>query len=104
MSETRVVLPDRAEMIKRLIRVSDDAHLQERFYPILLKSAGRELVPAGIVMMLTLAIHDYTENLPPVIASLLYMKADDFIDALVDNFEVSQQAKGFFKEALDQPS
>jgi hypothetical protein len=51
-------------------------------------------------MMLALAIHDCTEGLPPMIASLLYVQVPDFIDALVDDKEVAREAKTFLQEAL----
>ena len=66
MNKKTVTLPDRDEMLKRLLKVSNDSHAQERFYPILLQSAGRVLVAQGVVMMLALAIHDYTEGMPPM--------------------------------------
>ena len=100
MSEKVITLPNRDEMLERLVKVSDNSHLQERFYPILLKQAGQERVAQGIVMMLALAIHDYVEGMPPVMANLMYMQAPDFIDALVSDPETAKEAKGFLKEAL----
>lgn len=58
MAEKRITLPDHEEMLRRLVAVDDNDHLQERFYPILLQSAGRQLVGQGVVMMFTLAISD----------------------------------------------
>src|SRR3989338_1204034 len=95
-----IALPNREEMLARLIKVSDNSHLQERFYPILLKAAGQERVPQGIVMMLALAIHDYTEGMPPMMANLMYMQAPGFIDALVTDPEAAQEAKGLLQEVL----
>jgi hypothetical protein len=51
-------LPNKDEMLARLIAVDDNSHLQQKFYPRLLKNAGTVKVPMGVVMMLTLAIHD----------------------------------------------
>jgi hypothetical protein len=95
-----IVLPDHEEMITRLIKVDDNPHLQERFYPILLKAAGQKRVPQGIVMMLALAIHDYTEGMPPMMASLMYMKAPDFIDALINDTVVAEETKKLLQSAL----
>ncbi|MEX2145048.1 MAG: hypothetical protein WD712_01590 [Candidatus Spechtbacterales bacterium] len=100
MSEKVITLPNRDEILARLVKVSDNSHLQERFYPILLKQAGQELVAQGIVMMLVLAIHDYVEGMPPVMANLMYMEAPGFIDALVSDPETAEEAKSFLKEAL----
>src|SRR3989344_5470785 len=100
MSEKIITLPNREEMLQRLLKVNDDSHAQEKFYPILLAEAGRELVAQGVVMMLALAIHDYTEGLPPVMVSLMYMHAPRFIDALVDDVETAKEAKDFLQAAL----
>ena len=93
MIEKVITLPNRDEMLERLLKVSDNSHLQERFYPILLKQAGQERVLQGIVMMLALAIHDYVEGMPPVMANLMYMQAPDFIDALVSDAETAKESK-----------
>jgi hypothetical protein len=99
-----VTLPNRDEMLKRLVSVSDESHFQERFYPILLRSANRELVAGGVVMMFTLAIHDYTKGMPPMMANLVYMYVPRFIDALVDDKQVASDAKKFLQEAIDATS
>lgn len=96
-----ITLPDRDDMLKRLLEVSDSSHLQERFYPILLEQAGQELVtPEGIAMMLALAIHDYLNGLPLIIASQMYMQVPDFIDALVSDAEIAKEAKSLMREIL----
>lgn len=100
MSGKVITLPNREDMLQRLLEVNDDSHAQERFYPILLQSAGQERVAQGIVMMLALAIHDYTEGLPPMMVNLMYMQAPQFIDVLVDDTEVAEQAKAFLQKAL----
>ena len=99
-NEKIIALPGREEMLARLVNANNESHLQERFYPILLKSAGQERAPQGIVMMLALAIHDYTEGMPPMMKNLMYMQAPDFIDALVTGPEAAQTAKGLLQEAL----
>lgn len=100
VNEKVVTLPNREEMLANLIKVKGDPHLQENFYPILLKQAGQERVSRGIVMMLMLAIYDYTKGMPPVIANIMYMQAPDFIDALVSDPEVKKEAKSFLQQAL----
>src|SRR3989344_4313266 len=100
MSEKVITLPNREEILQRLLWVSDDSDMQERFYPILLKSAGQKRVAQGVVMMLALAIYDYVEGMPPVVANLMYIQAPQFIEALVDDPKVAEQAKTFLQEAL----
>lgn len=96
-----VTLPKRDEMLRRLVSVSDESHFQERFYPILLQSAERELVAQGVVMMFSLAIYDYTKGMPPMMSGLVYMYVPKFIDVLVDDKEVASEAKKFLQEAID---
>lgn len=105
MAKDAVVrMPNREEMLRRLVSVSDESHFQERFYPILLRSADRELVAQGIVMMFALAIHDYTQGMPPMMAGLVYMYVPQFIDALVDDKQIASDAKKFLQEAVDATS
>jgi hypothetical protein len=104
MNEKTITLPDREDMLKRLLGVCDMSHMEERFYPILLKNAGQERVASGVVMMLALAIHDYTEGMPAMMSGLIYMEAPNFIDALVDDKEVAEQAKTFLQQVLSKSS
>jgi uncharacterized membrane-anchored protein YjiN (DUF445 family) len=100
MNKKKVTLPDRDEMLKRLLKVSSDPHAQNRFYPILLQSAGQELVAHGVVMMIVLAIYDYTNNMSPAMSNLMYMQAPRIIEALVDDEEIATEAKSFLEEIL----
>jgi len=100
MNDKVITLPNHEEMLQRLLKVDGNPHLQERFYPILLKSAGQERVAQSVVLMLALAIHDYVKGMPSVMTDLMYMQAPQFIDALVDNPEVAEQTKTFLQEAL----
>lgn len=102
MNEKTITLPNRDEMLQRLLKVNDISHLQERFYPILLKSAGQERVAQGVVLMLMLAIHDYIKGMPKVMEGVMCMQAPQFIDALVEDHEVAEQAKQFLQESLSQ--
>ncbi|OGJ01311.1 hypothetical protein A3I95_02330 [Candidatus Nomurabacteria bacterium RIFCSPLOWO2_02_FULL_44_12] len=89
-------------MLKRLLSVSNEPHFQERFYPILLESAGGELRAPGVVVMFALAIHDYTEGMPPMIEQSVYMMVPRFVDALIDDKEVAKQAKDFLASATSR--
>lgn len=100
MNDKVITLPNHEEMLGRLLKISDETHLKEGLYPILLESAGQTRVAGGVVITLALAIHDYTEGLPPAMANLLYKQVPDFIDALIDDKEVAEQAKKFFQEAI----
>jgi len=96
MNEKVAILPNRDEMFGRLVRVSDEQHLQDCFYPILLRQAGQGREALGVVMMLTLAIRDYTKDMPSMVG-LLNGMAPDFIDALIVDPEIAAEAKRFLR-------
>ncbi|HRY22324.1 MAG TPA: hypothetical protein P5311_00975 [Candidatus Dojkabacteria bacterium] len=98
MNDKVITLPDADDMLHRLIEVDDINHLQERFYPLLLRNAGEEKVATGVVMMITLAIHDYSEGMPPMIQGLMSMNMENYLKALIDDEEVLQEAIEFFQE------
>lgn len=100
MSEKTIVLPSREDMLLSLIAVRDNGHYQQKFYPILLQDAGQRLCAQGIVMMFAIAIFDYTQGMPPVLADIVYMDVPKFIDAIVDDQEVAKEAKNFLAKAL----
>lgn len=88
-----MTLPDREEMMARLLRVNNDPHLEERLYPILLEHALQEKNGVGVVMMLTLAIADYSQHMPPVIHQLVMIQLEDFVRALIDDESILADAK-----------
>ena len=63
-------------------------------------NAGEEKVAQGVVMLLALAIHDYTDGMPPMMSNVMYMSAPQYIDALVTDPEVAEAAKAFLSEVL----
>ena len=96
--ETLITLPDAETMMARLKEVSDESHCVGRFYPLLTKEAGQERVPMGIVMMLQLAIHDYTEGMPPMMVAVLNMNMERYIDALVLDESAAAETKAHWAE------
>lgn len=100
MNDKVITLPNREEMLKRLLEVKCSSFTQQKFYPILLESAGEKKDAVEVVSMLALAIDDYTEGLPPMISYLMYRQANHFIDALINDAEVAQQARDFLQGAL----
>lgn len=100
MTDKMFNLPSEDEMLQCLLEVDDDSHLQERFYPKLLKQAGQQKVAMGVVMLLQIAIHDYTEGMPASMGAIMNMRMPDFIDALVPDEEVAKEAKAFFEQTM----
>jgi len=99
-----VTLPSAEEIMSRLSKVEMGAndYMAERFYPLIAQEGGRELVAQGVVMMLTLKIHDFmSSGYPPVMTGILHMYVPQLIDALVDDKDVAEEAKRFHQEAMD---
>ena len=99
MPDKTFTLPSKDKMLQRLLKVDDNNHFRERFYPKLLREAGSEKVAIGVVMLLQLAIYDYTEGMPPAMGAIMNMRMPDFIDALCPNEEAAKEAKAFFEQA-----
>ncbi len=101
-TKKRITLPEREEMLRRLVAANDEPHYQEGLYPLLLKNAGQQRIAGGVVTMFALAIADYTKDMPGTMRSLVFMSVPDLIDALVDDKEVADEAKAFLAKALDR--
>lgn len=99
MPNKTFTLSSKDEMLKRLLKVDNNAHFQQKFYPKLLKEAGSEKVAMGVVMLLQLAIYDYTEGMPASMGVIMNMRMPDFIDALCPDEESAKEAKSFFEQA-----
>lgn len=85
-------------MLTRLLKVNGENHLQERFYPILLKNAGSQKVAQGVVLLIQLAIYDYLQGLPPMMEPIMQMMVPDLIKALIDDEGVASEAQRFYEE------
>ncbi len=99
--KTRITLPDAETIMSRLKAVNDSSHCVQKFYPLLAKNGGEERVPMGIVMMLQLAIHDYTEGMPPMVVAVLNMNMERYIDALVPDEAAAAEAKAHWAEVRE---
>jgi hypothetical protein len=97
-----VVLPERDEMLKRLLVVDDDLHLQTNLYLLLLDLAGQRFDHEGIVLKILMAVKTYTQSLPPAMYQMVLDKVPHFIDVLVDDKEVAQAAKDYLATARKQ--
>ena len=98
-----ITLPNAQGIMERLQKVDMGAneYMAERFYPMVSQEAGHELIAQGVVMMLTLKIHNFmTQGYPPAMEVIMQMYVPQFIDALVDDKEVAEAAKVFHKGAF----
>lgn len=85
-------LPDADEITRRLTAVEDEPHLVANFYPLVASKGGRSINGMGVVLMLVLAIEDYSVGLPPFMKGLLQANLRSYIEALVDDDEVKADA------------
>jgi len=92
-------LPGRHAMWRRLLTVNKNPHMQQHLYPSLLKDAGTEKVPQGVVLMLQIAFEEYTQGLPSIVGRILNEDMDKFIGALVPDAKMAAQAKEFWEQA-----
>lgn len=58
MASANIVMPDRADLARRLRMVDGGEHLP-RFYDKILKQAGRTLNGGGVAVSLTVAVEEY---------------------------------------------
>ncbi|MGV9884472.1 hypothetical protein [Streptomyces sp. NPDC003006] len=87
MSSVTVALPDRAELARRLRAVDDDPHIVDQFQSKLLHKAGQQLSSTGVAVALSLAFEEYRQeqDLPPVIATVLFRQLADYALAIIDD-------------------
>lgn len=90
-------LPSRQTMLERLLRVSSEPHLVQHFYPRLLSNAGTTKQPLGVIMLLELAIIDYTEGIP-VMYRVMHTRMESLIWALVIDEDARQETLQQYRE------
>jgi len=94
---------DASTMLEKLVAANPISHLRERFYPKLLKVAGHRMNGAGVLLTVQLAICDYTDGMPPLMARMMEHDIDSFVDAMTDDEDVRQDAKRVrYLAALEQ--
>lgn len=93
-------IPNREELLNRLVEVNNDSHLVADFSPHLLKYAGSQKNGMGVVMAFELALADFLQGYPPIIGNALRVDMDRYIDALMPNELVAADAKAFRAEVV----
>lgn len=95
-----VKLPYYEEMLRRLLEVSHDRHLQKNFFPILLVHNEQYYSPEGVVLIIRNAIDVFTKSLPSLRLYMIQMMPQ-LIEALIPNEIAAKEAKNYaFKESL----
>jgi hypothetical protein len=100
--ERTVVVCERGELLKRLIAVDSESHLQNGLYPRLLELfAGQEKDAIGLVIGLNLALTDYYDDLGVTPGSsearahdlVFELMFPRYLEAISSNDEVTAEAK-----------
>ena len=92
-NEKVIILPNKEEMRKRLLKVDDNPYLIEQLYPLLIKHAGEGKDTEGIALMMELASYNVDKVVPPTVLMLMRMRFPKIVDALVDDPKIAEDAK-----------
>lgn len=99
MHHNPITLPSKEVLYERLLQVDEDIHFQMHLYPKILKSAGHQKTAMSVVLLLRIAINECAGGVPLIEASML-IRMPEFIDALVLDKEVSEEAKDYFGKEM----
>lgn len=98
MAMKKCILPSREVMLARLFTVNDSEPVKQRLYPKLLEHAGEERIVVWIVVILQLALYEYTRGMPTDEADALHEEMPRFIKALAPNEETAKEAMEFWDQ------
>jgi hypothetical protein len=93
MKDEKILLPNRKEMLQRLMNVNSSTHLLEDFYPTILKNAGQEKTVKDLIVIILTAIDIYSENLATIAKDFILEQLPRFVEVLIDDKELAQKAK-----------
>jgi len=98
VNEIPIVLPGQDELRERLEQVFTEPRERQWLIPVLLDQLGEGTTYAtAVVFAFALAVTGYTSSMPmpASVEDLLMEKADQFIDAVVDDEAARAEAKEF---------
>ncbi|MFH1656196.1 MAG: hypothetical protein ABH956_00275 [Candidatus Nealsonbacteria bacterium] len=102
IEERFITLPDRQEMLRRLMEVSDYSHRKKYCYPFFLRFAGLRCSALKVVIIFKRIVRTYTSGMLSVtahyVSESMYAQSSEYMDALIDNKEIAQEAKTFLRE------
>lgn len=67
----------------RLVALNQGAHADNDLHRRIAKLGGTRKAPAGVVLGIQLAMHDYCEGMPRAMSAILQMSVPDYIAAVV---------------------
>ena len=97
-----VKMPDGDEMFRRLQSVDKWPTLMNNCYPVMLQAAGQSLNSHGVVLMLLSGISELDGKVDKRVSAPLYNMIPQFIDVLVDDDNIREEAKQYWDSLLDQ--
>lgn len=101
MDQKVIVLPEAEDMLRRLREVYDDPEIERGLYPRFVQYSGDEVcIPGTIARMFIWSIVDYVwdNDYPDVMIGLVNTLVPAWIDAVVDDRAMAEQAKAVHKE------
>jgi len=99
MYHNTIALPSKTTLLERLLQVDEDVNFQMLLYPKILESAGQQKTAMRVVLLLRIAINDYAGGAPLIEASVL-VRMHEFIDALILDKGVAEEAKMYFEKEM----
>jgi len=100
-TEVIVTLPNKVEMMKRLITVSDNSDFQKRLYPLFLDGAGRKVHQETVIYAITCSIKEYSDGNSSIEKSTFELMSK-FIEAIVADESISAQIVKYWKDFLEE--
>jgi len=99
-------LPDEEKMMKRLLEMGANQYLRTQFFPLLTRHAGEEVTVLGVIELLKAAIEEFVQKTIPdemadSIKRLMYVSAEWFARALIDDGAVVAEIKKHFLHIID---
>jgi hypothetical protein len=85
-------MPTESQLRVRVQSVIGDEYTVQNFFPHLVKNLNPQLNGMGVVLGVSLAIHDYTQSLPPMFGRLMQVYFKPLVVALIDDEQVKADA------------
>ena len=97
-----ITLPERNEMLTRLLKVNINDHLKEHIHPRFLKKAGAKMVVIDVVSFIQKNMYDYTRGMTFEASAKIHKLMFAFIDALILDEEDVREAKEFLSITIEE--
>ena len=99
MSHHTIILPQKTQLLSRLMRVADSVSIGRELYPLLLAHAGSEQTPESVVELLKRAIEDYAKDRRHrrrTWVKIAITRIPLYLNALIPDQEAAREARTIF--------